>query len=147
MEIKLSFFQCSGPLCRYAEDLYPLLKILAGPDGEDTACEPLPILDLNQVSIPKLKVYVIEDNGFLGVSGEIKKVQKKAAEYLKERGAYVEYKRIPKLKHSLDIWSCMMAKQNTTTFGELLSDGARKNFWFELLKQLIGTLNRKKKKL
>lgn len=37
---------CSGPMTRYAEDLWPLLCVLAGSDGRDAACNARPMLDL-----------------------------------------------------------------------------------------------------
>src|SRR5690606_11662767 len=34
-----------GPICRHAEDLMPLLRILAGPDDKDRAALELPLRD------------------------------------------------------------------------------------------------------
>lgn len=132
------FFKTTGPICRHAEDLYSVLKILAGPDGKDPGCIDLPLQEIKQVSISELNVFVIEENGFLGVSEELKKVQRMAASHLEQCGAKIQYIRIQNLKNSLDIWSSMMAKQNTTPFGVLLGNGQSKNYFLELLKFCLG---------
>jgi len=42
-------FMTTGPLVRYAEDLWSMVRVLAGPDGVDTSCTNLP---LARVALP-----------------------------------------------------------------------------------------------
>ncbi|MGH0126338.1 UNVERIFIED_CONTAM: hypothetical protein FKN15_031561 [Acipenser sinensis] len=55
-------FLCTGPLCRYAEDLAPLLRIMAGPQAER--------LNLSEeVNLKQVKFYsMVHDGGSLFVS-------------------------------------------------------------------------------
>lgn len=40
-------FLTTGPLCRYSDDLWPLLSLLAGPDGQDGSCVPMQLVDVD----------------------------------------------------------------------------------------------------
>ena len=50
-------------LARRAEDLMPLLRILAGPDGIDTECRPFVLKDPEQVDLSKVEVLSVPSNG------------------------------------------------------------------------------------
>ena len=53
----IRIFAVTGPMCRYAEDLIPLLTSLSRP-------EKLEILKLSEpVDLRKLKIYYMLDNG------------------------------------------------------------------------------------
>jgi fatty acid amide hydrolase 2 len=49
-------YMCTGPMCKRADDLWPLLKIMAGPDGVDTYQQHLELGDPSQVDIKSLRV-------------------------------------------------------------------------------------------
>jgi fatty acid amide hydrolase 2 len=51
----------TGPIARRAEDLMPLLRILAGPDGGDPGCIELPLLDPAAVDLRSLTVIDVSD--------------------------------------------------------------------------------------
>ena len=53
----------TGPLARRAEDLWPLVKILAGPDGHDEGAHRMTLGDPAAVRLDKLTVVDVEDNG------------------------------------------------------------------------------------
>jgi Asp-tRNA(Asn)/Glu-tRNA(Gln) amidotransferase A subunit family amidase len=36
----------TGPICRYSDDLLPMLHVLRGPDGTDPACIPMDLIDV-----------------------------------------------------------------------------------------------------
>lgn len=91
-------------MCRYAADLYPLLKVFAGPDGIDANVRAIELQDPKTVDAKHLVVYVIEDNGVIGcrVAKELLESQRRAAEALKKLGARVVYdKKLPHLNKSV----------------------------------------------
>ena len=113
----------TGPLCRRAEDLMPLLAILAGPDGMDPACREFTLGDPAGVDIGTLKVLLVPDNGSVPVGREIREIQERCGDFLSRRGAKVETVRIEGLRKSLDIWSAMLSAARGTPFGTLLGNG------------------------
>lgn len=127
----------TGPLARRAEDLMPLLKIVAGPDGQDEYCEKMPIGDPAKVKIDKLNVVSVEGNGFVKVSPDLIEAQRKAADALEARGANVRTVEVKKLKQSLEIWSAMLGGAGGTPFGVLLGNGEAVNGPLELMKYAV----------
>jgi len=47
----------TGPMCKRAEDLMPLLRVIAGPDGIDEKCRSITLGDPNTVDVTKLNFY------------------------------------------------------------------------------------------
>lgn len=80
-----------GPMTRYASDLFPLLKIMAGPDGIDANVRSIELQDPATVSAKHLVVYCIEDNGVMNcrVTAELRASQRRAADALQQLGARV----------------------------------------------------------
>ncbi len=117
----------TGPLSRRAEDLWPLLQILAGPDGEDPACEPAQKNPEgpSAVSLEGLEVATIEHNGLVGVHGALLDAQRRAAAHLSRRGARVRKVHLPELRSSLEVWSAMMSDAGGPSYAELLGNGTK----------------------
>jgi len=128
----------TGPLARRAEDLMPLLRVLAGPDGRDAGCRPLPLGDPHAVDLAALTVLDVEDNGATRVAADLRAAQRAAAEALARRGARVERVRFAGLRASRDVWAAMMAAAADTPFSELLGDGRRVRGGRELVRWLRG---------
>ena len=124
----------TGPLCRRAEDLYPLLQRLAGPDGQDG--QELPLLDPAWVDVAGLRVFDLADNGVTRPSSEMRAAQQRALEALSARGAQIEALRLPRLKKSFEIWSAALAEAEGTRFATLMGGGVRVPPGRELLKRL-----------
>ncbi len=116
-------FNTIGPLARRAADLMPILRILAGPDGEDLGCLPFSLGDPEQVRLSELTVYYAEDNGMVAVDEDLKVAQKRVADFLRESGATVMPLEMEAFRHSFEIWSAMMNNENETPFRVLLGDG------------------------
>jgi len=130
----------SGPLCRRAEDLWPLLSILAGPDGRDPACRQgeWTLGDPKNVSMEELEVLSVESNGVFAPTRPLLDAQRRVATHLQRRGARVRVARIEDLRHSLDVWSSAMAASEGPSFAELLGEGVPVRAGRELLKWLTG---------
>jgi fatty acid amide hydrolase 2 len=103
----------TGPLCRRAEDLMPLVRILAGPDGEGLG-EP------DEVSVEGLDVVVIERDGVLPVSRRMAGALQRTAGALQALGARVRTEKLPGLRGAFNIYLAELSAANTTTFAELL---------------------------
>ena len=113
----------TGPICRRSEDLMPLLRILAkrGPTGNDAL--PHALDDPATVDLGNLKVIVVQDNGRMPVSDDVKDGLERAARALARSGADVRRMKIARLKYSLEIWSALMHAAGGPTFSELMGQG------------------------
>jgi fatty acid amide hydrolase 2 len=107
----------TGPLARRAEDLAPLLTVLAGPDVQAFRAPPA------EASVSKLRVVVVEDDGHGPVDPSLQRAQARAAEALKARGARVETVRVAGFRDALGIWSSMLDAANGPSFSSLLGRG------------------------
>lgn len=116
----------TGPLARRAEDLMPLLRILAGPDKGDTlslVTPPVNLQDPASVDLASLNVISIAGNGRQRVSRDMKAAQQRAVEGLRPFVASVRSARLAELKHSFEIWGAMMAAAGGPAFAEQLGNG------------------------
>ncbi|MCP4806208.1 MAG: amidase [Proteobacteria bacterium] len=127
----------TGPLTRYAQDLWPLVSLLAGPDGHDDCLE-LELGDPADVRLSELRVLSIPDNGTTPPSRGLRQAQSRAADHLRSCGAHVEELRLPLLKKSFDIWSAAMDEDNSIPFGVVLGQGEEIAAGRELAKWAIG---------
>jgi fatty acid amide hydrolase 2 len=111
-------YQCTGPICRRAEDLAPLLRILAGPSadliGDETA-----------VDLAALDVVSVEGNGAAAVRPELVAAQRRAVASLRELGARVRVAKVDALRRSFDIWGAMLSASREVPFRTLLAGGGR----------------------
>ncbi|XP_030431170.1 fatty-acid amide hydrolase 2 isoform X1 [Gopherus evgoodei] len=135
-------FLCTGPMCRYAEDLEPMLRVMAGPGVRKLKLD-------EKVLLEKVKFYCMEHDGgsvFVSpVDREILQAQRKVVEHLETQcGVQVQYVTIHKMKYAFQIWSAMMSSrdsdgQEAQLFTDLLGDHG-KPVWplWELMKWFLG---------
>ena len=81
-----------GPMARYVEDLYPLLRVISGPDWRDPAMVPMPLRDPTQVGLETLRIAVHTDNGIMAPTAETTEAVEAAAAAMANLGADVEMK-------------------------------------------------------
>jgi fatty acid amide hydrolase 2 len=129
---------CTGPIARRAEDLWPLLSILAGPDGECAACRSMALRDPASVELADVRVLSVPDNGLIRVSKELRDAQRAAARELAMSVAGVEEVRFARLSRSLQYWANTMSGAAETSFATLLGAGERKRILPELARWLAG---------
>lgn len=134
-------YLATGPFARRAEDLMPLLRILAGPDGEDSGCEHRELGDPAAVDFGKLTVIDVPENGTLRVSDDLRAAQKRAIEALRARGATIESASFPLLERSLEIWSSMIRDAGGPSFASLMGNGREMFALPELVKWMFGQSN------
>ena len=128
----------TGPMCRKAEDLMPLLRVLVGPDGLDTECRPFPLGDPASVDLSGLDVMIVETNGAVGVSRDLREAQRNAANALQNRGACIRTERIEALRHSFEIWGGMLADAGGESFASRMGNGQPFSATSELLRWASG---------
>lgn len=124
----------TGPLARRGEDLWPLMKVLAGPDGECAACTSMTLGDPARVDVAALRVLDVPDNGATPVHESLREAQRRAAHALSATGARVTSSRVDGLKRSLHYWSALLSAAGGTPFGVLLGNGGRKPIGPELVR-------------
>ncbi len=128
-------FLTTGPLCRYADDLAAMFKVLAGP-------EKAKMLKLDQyVDVKKLKFYYMTDDGgnpiISPVHKDLREAQSKLVNRLQEKlGVSVKRVNIPEFLHSDLIWSHNMGSDpKARPFSVEMAEGeGRITPWLELLK-------------
>jgi fatty acid amide hydrolase 2 len=79
----------TGPLVRRAEDLMPLLSIMAGPDGIDSYATAMTIGDPGTVSLAELQVVTVEHASLLPISRALRDARERAIGALVSAGATV----------------------------------------------------------
>uniref|UniRef100_A0A8C9DMD4 fatty acid amide hydrolase n=1 Tax=Prolemur simus TaxID=1328070 RepID=A0A8C9DMD4_PROSS len=135
-------FQCTGPMCRYAEDLTPMLRVMAGSGIKKLK------LDAN-VHLKDIKFYWMEHDGgsFLmsKVDQDLILAQRKVVAHLETMlGASVQHVKLKKMKYSLQLWITMMSAKGhdgkePVKFVDLLGDhGKPINPLWELMKWCLG---------
>ncbi|XP_062608831.1 fatty-acid amide hydrolase 2-like isoform X2 [Saccostrea cucullata] len=130
----------TGPMCRYATDLLPLLKVMSGPEAQ------LAKLD-EKVDVKKLRFYTMYDDGgsllVSHVEPEIKQAQHRVVTYLRDTlGVAVEEINLSKMKYSFEMWAAKMALSGGTDFATYMANfNGRVNCFVELLKWLVGRSN------
>ncbi len=130
-------YLCTGPLARRAEDLWPLLSVLAGPDAEPEGCREIELGEPSAVDVAKLRVLDVPDNGFTPVAASLQRAQRRAAAELARRGADVSSRSYPALKRSLHYWGAGLSAAGGTPFGVLMGDGQRVRVLPEFAKWLV----------
>ncbi len=126
----------TGPICRRAEDLWPLLNILAGADGIDPIAGRLPLgAGPAQQKLQGLRVMSLTSNGRTPIASDLASAQTKAAQWLASvAGTRLLAPSIPLLRQSFPIWSASMQAAKPPPFAVSLGQGARISVPLELLR-------------
>lgn len=120
---ELSGYLVCGPLCRKAEDVMPLMRILAGPDGVDTVVRAWTLGDADAVDLRDVTVYPLESNGRTRVSPAYRQAIRDAAAALRARGATIAELDVPRMKKAFAIWSAMLSTGGGPSYAEVIGNG------------------------
>jgi len=137
-ENEIQRYCTTGPLARRAEDLMPLLRLLAGPDGLEEGCVAREIGRCEDAGLRDLEVFVPEIRGTPEVEGDLLACREEAAAFLGRAGARVRPVSLPRLRRSREIWSCMMGAAGGKSFRELMGNGRPLRSSVELVRWLAG---------
>lgn len=132
----------TGPMCRYAEDLLPMLQIMAGPNAQRLSLS-------SEVDLRKLRFFSVPHDGgsvlISPVDRELLQIQRRVVEHLEaDLGVKVQELRFPQLKYSFQIWSTFMNLPDKdgkppTPFVDHMADHGKK-VWplWEMVKSFLG---------
>jgi fatty acid amide hydrolase 2 len=109
-----------GPITRRAEDLIPVLRIIAGPDGIDPYARRGEIGDPADVSIADTPILVSEDSSFKQVSREMRAARLRAAEALERAGARVETVSLRSMRRALELYLAVLKLEAGVSVADLI---------------------------
>ena len=117
-------FSYAGPLARRAEDLMPVLRTIAGSDGEDPMVDRVELGDPADVDLRGLRVLVSE-SGTLGPTGpELSLARERAAGALAAAGASLERVSTKSMRRAFEMFLATLATTGVTLTGLLEDAGA-----------------------
>lgn len=129
----------TGPMCRYASDLQPMLKVLAGPDN----IERLLHIDV-PVDLSKLRYFYIDEiDAFFvnSVHRDQKAAHRRVVEHFESKfRTHVTRLRLTRLRYAVNLWSAMMVdgKLASRDFSLTLNDRqSYLNGYHELLNKFL----------
>ncbi len=125
----------TGPLARRAEDLMPVLKIIAGPDGEDEMVRKVELGDPADVSIQGMDVIISQDAWYFGPSRELLDARERAAGALEAMGARVRNEETKDLRRALGLLLVALVNGGGDTLSDMLTpDGGTQMTLREVLR-------------
>ena len=116
-----------GPIARRAEDLMPVLRVIAGPDGRDPNARDLELKDPATVDLAKLDVVVSDGAWLIPVSRDLRDARERAADALRRAGATVRRESLKSLRRALELYLVALKDGNEATFAEVLADAGVEN--------------------
>ncbi|UJR16507.1 hypothetical protein I4U23_003409 [Adineta vaga] len=129
----------TGPICRYACDLQPMLKALAGPEN----IERLLHIDV-PVDLSKLRYFYIDeiDADFVNkVEYDQKRAHRRVVEHFENKyKVHVIRLRLTRLRHAVSLWSAMMVDGQLSSRDFSLTLGNRTSYingYHEVLRKIL----------
>jgi fatty acid amide hydrolase 2 len=135
---EMNAYLVCGPLTRCVDDVMPLLRVLAGPDGVDPVCREFELGNPDEVEVDELVVYPCHDSGFTKTGKVNREVVDRATATLRRAGAQVRELDPKRLKQAFQIWSAMMASSGGPSYSTILGDGKEVRIGRELIKLGMG---------
>jgi len=109
-----------GPITRRAEDLMPMLRVIAGPDGIDPYAREMPIGDPAGVSLDETRILLSEDTSYVNVSRELRAARLRAAEALERAGATLEVVSLRSMRRALELYLAVLKLEAGVSVKDLL---------------------------
>jgi fatty acid amide hydrolase 2 len=100
----------NGPLARRAEDLMPLLRVLAGPDEEDLLSRTMPLGDPAEVRLDGIRVLLSEHAWLRPISRELLLARERAAAVLESLGAKVEHLQLKAARKMVEPYLAILSR-------------------------------------
>ena len=136
---RMAYNCVTGPIARRAGDLWPLLKILAGPDGVDPVCEPGTLRgDPASVKLSDLRVIAIRGDGKRPVAEDMLAAQGRAADWLGTQTRGLRWLQPAGLRQAFEIWSSLMKEADPEAFAVQLGQGKRISVLGQLARWPLG---------
>jgi fatty acid amide hydrolase 2 len=110
-----------GPLARRAEDLMPMLRMLAGPDGEDARTRTVELGEPTDVPLEGLAVVLAEGASLVPVRRELREARERAGDALAAAGATVRRVRMRSLRRALELYLAAVQDGAGISLAELIA--------------------------
>jgi fatty acid amide hydrolase 2 len=123
-----------GPIVRRAEDLMPVLRLIAGPDGEDARCRARDLGDPAAVDIAALDVIVSDDASIVPPRREMRAARESAADALAAAGARVRHESLRSLRRALELYLAALQDGAGVAITDLVSGTAGQRRWRDALR-------------
>jgi fatty acid amide hydrolase 2 len=124
-----------GPLARHAEDLMPVLRIIAGPDGEDPIARDVELGDPDEVSLRDLRVVLSDSATLAPTSRELLAARERAAGALAAAGARLERVSMRSMLRALEMYLTTLNTAAGVTLRELLTEAGAEPGWRATLRR------------
>jgi amidase len=93
----IRIMSCIGPMARTVEDLALLFALIAGPDGRDTEVAPVPVEEMPQLELQRLRIAFAPTFPGFPVAAEMREAVEEFAGRLSALGADVEEAALPQV--------------------------------------------------
>ncbi len=123
VEGEVGAYNCIGPLARRVEDLWTVLRVVEGPDGEDALTRTFGGPAPTAVDPRRIVVHPLFRVGRARARPVMRDAVERAAAVLVDRGATRSELVEPRLKDVFSIWSAMLAEASGASYARLLGDG------------------------
>jgi amidase len=101
----IRIMSCIGPMARTVEDLALLFAIIAGPDGYDTDVAPVPVEEMPQLELKRLRIAFAPTFPSFPVAAEMREAVEEFAGRLSTLGAVVEEAALPQVDFQQELAS------------------------------------------
>lgn len=126
----------TGPLARRGEDLMPLLRLIAGPDGADHLTRTVELGDPASVSLEGLPIATIENSSLLPMTRELRDARERAVGALVAQGAVVRRIGFRSWRRAvLPYLATLQAGASRATLGLLHDAGADRITWRSVMRR------------
>lgn len=109
-----------GPLARRAEDLMPLLRLIAGPDGIDDRARDVELGDPAAVDLGALDVVVTQDSSAWPLRRDLREARERAAAALEAAGATVREVSLKPLRRVMEPYLAVLQSGAGASFTDLV---------------------------
>ncbi|MFO0579287.1 MAG: amidase [Polyangia bacterium] len=139
-------YLATGPLCRRVADVLPVLRVIAGPDGQDAAAGPLVLGDPASVRLDELTVYPLHAAGRVRASRRLQQAVDDATAAVTGTGEHGgpgghgarRGELAVDLSRRFELWTAAMTSAHPQGYGPILTDGGQLPLWRELLRLPFG---------
>jgi fatty acid amide hydrolase 2 len=132
-----------GPLARRAEDLMPVLRAIAGPDGIDTRTRAVELGDPGDVSLEGLEVVLSEKTSVISASRELRDARERAAGALAAFGARIRRVELPSVRRALELYLAALQAGAGSSVRALIEEEAEETAKLSLHRIGYGAVRRR----
>jgi fatty acid amide hydrolase 2 len=111
-----------GPLARRAEDLMPVLRVIAGPDGADDRCVARELGDPADEPVAGRRVLVADGTSLVPATKPLRDARERAAAALEAAGARVEHVTLKQLRRALELYLAVLGDGAGVSLAEIVAE-------------------------